>query len=342
MRFEKRKLWDLPCCYSVARLESQGRTSYLLAPDAFGPCIRVDALSLEAEKVWDGPGGTMAMIPLPDGSGDFLAVQGFNPGFKAEGAKVVLVRRLPQGGYEVRDLFPMPFIHRFDILERGGRHYLLCCTVCSHKENEADWSSPGAIYAAPLPEDLSQPIELQTIADGLHRNHGFCRTRKEGYDAALTSSDEGVLEILPPAAPGQAWKVTRIMDRMVSDIALCDIDEDGVDELATIEPFHGNRYLVYRRGPAGWEEIYSYPGELAFCHVAWGGRLRGEPVFLGGCRAENKELFVLRWKDSRIQQELIDTGCGPSNVTVVHGLDSDVVVVANRELGEAALYSVLD
>ena len=38
--------------------------------------------------------------------------------------------------------------------------------------------------------------------------------------------------------------------------------------------------------------------------------------------------------------ELIDEGVGPSNVHVVHEQDRDIIVAANREINEAALYVV--
>jgi hypothetical protein len=43
-----------------------------------------------------------------------------------------------------------------------------------------------------------------------------------------------------------------------------------------------------------------------------------------------------------LETTLIDEGVGPSNVSVINEADRDVIVSANREKGEAALYFVTD
>ena len=40
--------------------------------------------------------------------------------------------------------------------------------------------------------------------------------------------------------------------------------------------------------------------------------------------------------------EVIEAGVGPSNVAVINEKDRDIIISANRELGEAALYFVTD
>lgn len=339
MRFSKRKLSDIPCCYAVASSMEDGRRRLLFAAEADGPCVSFDAEDFCARTVWDHPGGTMSLVPI--GDGEFLAVQRFYPGFDAKNAGVV--RAVRSGlSWRIDPFFPLPYIHRFDVLERGGCRYLLCCTVCSDKRSIDDWSSPGALYAAGLPDDPRQPIHLVPIADGMTRNHGYCRVEGEGFTYALTACDQGVFTVFPPVRSGGGWTVKRVMDRPVSDIALCDIDGDGVPELVAIEPFHGERFAVYRPARGGFQEIYEYPRPLAFAHVVWGGLLRGEPAIIGGCRGSDRDLFVLRSRSGRIVSELIETGAGPSNIAVVNGPERDLIAVANREIGEAAVFTVED
>jgi hypothetical protein len=337
MKLIKKHLCDLPFCYAASSIEIDGRTKYLLAPDAYGPCYSIDSETFERETVWESPGGTMCMVPLPGKNGDFLAVQRFNPGFQAQNAEIVHLHRA-NGMWLAKTLFRLPYVHRFDILEREGIYYLLCCTVCANKKDEADWSSPGAIYAAELPNDLAQPIALVEIAGGMTRNHGYCRIDNNNYTSAMTSCDQGIFEIVTPARKGGEWIVRNILAKPISDIALCDIDGDGIMELATIEPFHGNDFVVYRKTATGYSPIYHYPGKTAFCHVVLGGSLRGNAVFIGGCRAENCELFMLTWHKGAIQMEIIEMGVGPSNVTIVHGEERDFVLAANRVIGEGTLY----
>ncbi len=189
---------------------------------------------------------------------------------------------------------------------------------------------------------MTKPIDLSRIAGGMTRNHGYWRVNKDGFTSALTACDQGVFEVIPPAARGGDWSVRSVLPVPVSDIALCDIDGDGVDELATIEPFHGDVFNIYRQTPGGWHLFYRYPESLPFCHVVWGGRLRGEPVFIGGCRGGDRRLFILHWRDGAVLQQVIDTGGGPSNVTIIPGSRVDVFAVANRETNSADVYLVED
>jgi hypothetical protein len=341
MKITKHHLCDLPSCYAVSHVERNGRILLLLAPDAPGPCYAFDSVTFKREIVCPEPGGTMSLVPLLGGNGDFLAVQRFFPGFQAQGAEIVWVRR-GEKEWGAKTILKLPYVHRFDVLERGGIKYLFCCTLCTAKNGVDDWTSPGGLYAAELPENMNTPFSLTQIAGGMTRNHGYWRVKKQGYTSALTSCDQGVFEVLPPAKHGGKWTVQKILNKPVSDIALCDIDGDGIDELAAIESFHGNRFCIYKRQANGGSLLYQYPGNTDFLHVVWGGKLRGRPVFIGGCRGGNKELFLLRWQDGKIVHEIIEAGAGPANISVVNGKDHDLILVANHERGEGAVFIVRD
>jgi hypothetical protein len=338
MKITKRHLCDMPSCYAAAAVQRDGKTLLLLAPDALGPCYAFDSETYEREAVWEEPGGTMAIVAAPGGNGDFLAVQRFFPGFQAQNAEIIYAH-YENGEWRVKALFQLPYVHRFDILERGGVRYLLCATLCTTKKNETDWSSPGGLYAAELPADLSKPLSLVQIADGMTRNHGFWRVNQF---TALTSCDQGIYEVRLPEKRGGNWVVHKIIDKPASDIALCDIDGDGVDEIAVIESFHGSQFNIYRKGEKGYSLLYQYPHKTEFLHVVWGGKIRGQPVFIGGCRGGNKELFFLRWQNGKIKSQVIDSGAGPANVSVINEQNRDLILTANHEIGEGAVYIVED
>lgn len=336
MKIEKRHVCDLKNCYATAHMILGGREKILFAPDDYGACLSVDLQSGQVDEIWSEPGGTMSMVQIP-GIDEFLAVQGFNPGFDAAEAELVHVF-WEKESWRVRSLIRIPYIHRFDILERGGVKYLICCTVCSAKEYEQDWRSPGFTYAAVLPDDLTEMIDLKPISEGMTRNHGYVRLQAEGYTYGMTSSDQGVYEVLPPASPEKAWTYTKVLDTPVSDIAVCDIDGDGNAELATIEPFHGDTIRIYRQQEGTYQPVYTYPDPVDFCHVVWGGTLLGEPAFILGAREERKDLFIMRYRDGKFVKEELESGFGPSNIVVIHHADEDLIAVANREKGEGALF----
>jgi hypothetical protein len=283
----------------------------------------------------------MSMVALPGANGEFLAVQRFFPGFQAQGAEIVWVRG-GEKGWQASTLCKLPYLHRFDILERGGKRYLLCCTLCTTKNGAEDWTSPGGLYTAELPDNLNIPFSLTQIAGGMTRNHGYWRVKNNSYTSAMTSCDQGIFEVFPPAEYKGKWTVTKVFGKPASDIALADIDGDGIDELAAIEPFHGSRFCIYSRQGNGCSLLYQHPGNTDFLHVVWGGKLRGENVFIGGERGGLKELFLLRCQDGKIVSEIIETGAGPANISVVNGKDRDLILVANHESGEGAVYEVRD
>ena len=339
MKFIKEHLCDLPFCYAVSQSISDGSLEYILATDDTGPCYSIDAKTNKKETVWEEPGGTMSIIPLPGGNGDFLASQCFLPGFSALNARIVKVSR-QNGRWHVVPWLDLPYVHRFDILERNGVRYLLACILTTTDQPQADWACPGKLIAAELSSDFAPPEHFITIAKGMTHNHGYFRAERAGYAQAYTACDEGIFEVTPPEQKGGKWLIRKILNVRASDVALCDINGDGAEELAVIEPFHGTDFVVYQKTIDGYQEIYRYPEKMAFTHVVWGGNLCGEPVFLGGCREEGKEFFVLRWKNGAIQSEIIENGYGPSNVAVFRNDGQERILVANRESAEGALFTV--
>lgn len=341
MKFEKHSLCHIPFCYAVGAMPVGGRQTYFFATDDIGPCYAVDARTLARETVWDGPGGTMSIVPLPNEPDAFLASQNFMPGFAAAHARIVKVKRTPSG-WTVTPWLKLPYVHRFDLLQRDGRWYFLACILSSTQEEHARRDCPGYLAAAPMSADFAPPAHLEVIARGMARNHGYCRVAREGYDQAYTACDQGVFRVTPPAAPGENWTVEQLLKQAASDVAVCDIDGDGQEELAVIHPFHGDVFAVYHRKGHGYTPCYCYPKPAPFLHAIWGGTLRGKPVFLAGCRAGDKDFFLVEHTPSGLRARLIETGAGPSNVTVLPGPDHDTILIANRESHEAAVFTVTE
>lgn len=345
MKFEKKFLTNLFRCYATSSTVVNGENVILLATEGEGACYSYTGKDFKQNTVWDGPGGTMSIVPVPGKNGDFLAVQNFFPTFQSENATIVWSKPNEDGTWETKELFKLPYIHRFDILQANGKNYFLGSTLCTSKAFKDDWSDPGKIYVGEIPEDLNESIELSVIKDGLTKNHGYCRTTWNGVMAGLTTSEEGVFVIIPPQEDGTEWSVEKIMNKPVSDIAVVDIDEDGEDELVTIEAFHGCNIIINKKIDGEYKEIYKYPKEIDFGHVVWGGKLRGVPTIIAGYRRLEKELFIIQCKDKKnltFNTEVIEVGVGPSNVAVINEEDRDIIISANRELGEAALYFVTD
>ncbi|GHU29515.1 hypothetical protein AGMMS50256_14570 [Betaproteobacteria bacterium] len=342
MKIEKRKLTTLESVYACNSIEVDGKTRILLASEADNLCLAWSAPDYtDSHTVWEHPGGTMSIVPIPGTNGEFLAVQKFYRFFDWEEAKVVHVRPLANGGYEVTDILQLPYIHRFDLLTVGDRHYFIAATLTTRKATREDWSSPGKIWIGEYKG--VGPLSLTVLKDGITQNHGYSRLVRDGVMHGLITGREGAFEVTPPQTPEGEWTVQQFMDWPISDITAIDIDGDGELEFATIEDFHGPYFRVYKKINGVFKKIFEHPEVTEFYHVVVGATLAGEPVFIGGCRRGKQQLFYVRAKQKtplELEAVLIEEGVGPSNAFVLHEKGRDIIVVANRESNEAALYFV--
>ena len=342
MKIEKRFLATMNRCYSTSCIEVDGEPRILLATEGEGACRAwTGADYTEAHDVWEGPGGTMSMVPIPGANGEFLAVQKFFKMFQWEEAKIVHVRPLANRAYEVTDVLHLPYIHRFDLLTVGGRHYFIGCTLATTKESKEDWSNPGKIWVGEFKGKGA--LEVRVLKEGLSKNHGYSRLTQDGRMSAMVTCEQGAFHVTPPASADADWTVQQFMDWPISDISAIDIDGDGELEFATIEPFHGSWFRIYKKIDGQFRKVYEHPEVSEFYHVVVGTTLAGVPVFIGGCRRGKQQLFYVRASNATPLQfalEVIEEGVGPSNVYVRHEAARDIIVAANREKAEAALYFV--
>ena len=343
MKITKRALTTLNSCYAVSSMSINGIPNILLASEAEAPCLAWAGPDYDTspQVVWEGPGGVMSIVAIPGTDGEFLAVQKFFNMDVQEIAKVVHVRPLSNGQFEVTDILQLPYIHRIDLLTVNGRHYFIGCTLSTHKESLADWSHAGQLWVGEYTGP--GPLAVSLLKDGLTKNHGYSRLVQGGAMSGLVTCEEGAFEVKPPAVPGGQWSVTQFMDWPISDISTVDIDGDGELEYATIESFHGSYFRIYKKVAGKFVMIFEHPEVTEFYHVVVGATLAGRPVFIGGCRRGKQQLFYVAPSAEdplRLHAVLIDEGVGPSNACVVHQDGRDIIAVANRETNEAALYFV--
>ncbi|HEY8891315.1 MAG TPA: hypothetical protein VIM70_13790 [Clostridium sp.] len=343
MKIEKKILGKVNKCYATSSTVIDLDRKILLATEGKGPCYMYSGPNFEQSTVWDGPGGTMAIVAIPGKNGDFLAIQNFFPIYQSENAEIVWAQPQKGGKWNVKTILGLPYVHRFSILTAGGVNYFIGATLCTTKQFEDDWSDPGKIYIGIIPDDLSKPIKLKVIKEGLTKNHGFCKTVWNEKMSIMVTCEEGVFVITPPQIQDGEWKIETVLEKSVSDIAVIDIDGDGEDELVTIEPFHGGDFVINKKIGGQYKVVYKYPKEMDFGHVVWGGKLRGIPTIIGGYRSLGKELFYVQCVSTnplKFKTEIIEAGTGPSNIDVLNGKDRDIIIASNHGIDEAALYFV--
>lgn len=343
MKIEKIKLDDIKRCYCASNINMNGENHVMFASeDPNVLCEMFSGKNFEKkEKIWETPGGCMSIIPIPGKEGEFLAVQEFYLKVSPSLSKIVW-GKYTDHGFEIKDVLHMPYIHRFDIYNKNGVNYFIGATIATSKTCKDDWSVPGRIYVGQLPEDLNDGIEVEVLADGLYRNHGYWRDKDNGEDVGYFGSDQGIVKVTPPAKLGGQWSVELIMEGTIGEIATVDIDNDGEKEIMTIEPFHGTEIKIYKKIDGKYQEVYRYDNEIEFAHTLVGCTLRGVNTFLAGVRRKDAEIFYVQFVDGEYKTTVIEKGVGPANLAVVNEADRDIIVAANHTMNEAAVYVVSD
>lgn len=341
----KKVVGQLEKCYSLAMLKYQGKEHFLCAAEKENSCYLISLEGEIEETVWEGPGGVMTMVQVPGTDGQFLATRKFYSPNNSKEASIVVVTPRGKNDWEVRTLCDLPFVHRFDILTAGGRNYLLACALKSDHEYKDDWRFPGQVFVAELPEDLSgfddeHQLQLTSIKDNMLKNHGYYRHVTEAGMSSIVSCDGGVFEFVPPQAEGAEWEIKELTSDAASDALLLDIDGDGVEELCTIAPFHGDVVRIYRKDRDKYVVDYTYPEKLEFLHAIFGGEICGQQAFVIGNRKGERLLLAFTYADGQYQVQELDRGRGAANVLHYVYEGKDVIIGANRETDEIARYEI--
>lgn len=343
---EKKTIARLEKCYSIAPLKYQGKQHILVAAEKHDRCILFDDSGNEKATVWEEPGGVMTMVQVPETDGQFLATHKFYSPNDSKEAKIIIATPDGKGKWNIRTLVDLPFVHRFDILKSGDTYYLIACALKSGHEFKDDWSNPGKIYVAELPEDLlvfddDHQLELDVLKDGMLKNHGYCKICVDGREASMICSENGVFHCYPPKERDGQWTVRQILDTPASDATMIDLDRDGKEELIVISPFHGDEITIYREGENGYVAAYHYPEKAEFLHAIWSCPINGKPTTFLGYRKGARRLMAFTWDEEKrdFTFRTLDDDCGPANVYGYHADGKDILIAANREINEIAMYT---
>ena len=317
MKATKTVIGSLEKCYALGTFRYDGKDHVVVAAEKKNPCYSFDLEGKLCDTLWEGPGGVMTVAQVP-GQPILMATQKFySPNDSAE-AKIVYYRRT-EGKWVCEMLCELPFVHRFGVLERNGRYYLIACSLKSAHAFKNDWTCPGRIWVAPFPEDITQynaanPLKLTPLVSGLYKNHGFeiCHEGKDSF--AMVACENGVYKV--------------------------DFDGDGERELLVLSPFHGDTLTIYKKINGSFIEVYRHGKRLPFLHAIWGAEIGGKVYGFIGNREEDRDLIAIYWNGEAYVYDQLDQGAGAANVLHFRAEGKDMLLAANRETDEIAVYTL--
>ena len=333
--WERSVLMDLEGIYCVELFHTKDGLKIVGASETHdGVCKVVDFATRKEEVVWTGPGGCMNVSQL-DEDGSIVGIQNFYKGFQSEKAQLVRAKK-QDGQWQTEVLKVLPYLHRSGVVHAADGAWVVASTLCTHRDSATDWSHPGKIQVAKLPEN-GEDISFRVIQEGVTKNHGFWQGRLDGEDVTLIGGSEGLFRVRPPRDGGD-WTVDRLLDREISDCAVADLDGDGEDELVTFEGFHGDTAAVNKRVDGRWQIVYTVP--LHFSHAIWAGELLGRNMFVVGYRKEDGRMYLGYHTGHGYETVLMEEGVAPSNARGFVYDGRSYVIAAARDMDQVILYEL--
>lgn len=347
MKIKKNKICDLPGVYVTSTFNSvEGKQYLICASENKGEGVfLIDRKTLSTTNLWTEPTGVMNIIQYPN-QNRLAAITKFYPIFQSKDAHVNDVIPSANGllnEWTLNEVLPLPFCHRIGFFQGKNETFLVACTLCENKDFQEDWSKPGAVYVCQIPKTIDKAWKYEKIYCGLTKNHGLYIF--ENSHVYITAEEGILLFDFSEFVFGCTCEPKIISTIPTGDIMVSDIDNDGLFEFCCIEPFHGNILSLYKYQKEGnVKKLFSI--DIDFGHVCWLGKIYLNPAIIVGNRGGNKSLDmyicegdigdIAAWK-----KNVLDSGVGPTQITVYKDNGKVNVLSANHGLGEVAVYELI-
>lgn len=333
----KKKLIDLADVYT-ANVFPLGNKLYVVAgSENESPSYIQEFNKTETTLISSAPGGTMSLIPVPGSTNHLVSVMGLFPPFIGFDAGIFL-HTLKEGKWSTRNVIHLPFAHRCEFLSVNGVNHLFVASCSKYKANPDDWKQAGEVYGVVVGDADICEWKPTLILNNLFKNHGMTKSVINGLECLCVSGTEGIFSIRPNTMG--SYDVEQLFDQEVSEFYYVDFDNDGVDELVTIEVFHGNSLNVYKKTLNKW--VKTYTSALSFGHGLTVGKFNGESVIIVGSRRESEALEihkVFNVATGDIRKFTIEEGVAPTQTRLFNHEGIDYILSANQKKNEVAVYS---
>ncbi|MFC2080782.1 hypothetical protein ACFLR8_01060 [Bacteroidota bacterium] len=333
---KKKKILDIEAVYTARAFGNESEFFIGAGSETKPEAYLYTLSSCEASPIPHIPGGMMSFIPVPGKPHLYVSIMGLFPQFDGKESGIYLHTRM-ETNWESGKALGLPFAHRCEVLQQGGKDYLVAATISTHKEDPADWSAPGEVHIIDLDHCEYRKWKSELIDNNITRNHGMCKAVIDGKELVCVSGAEGIFYV---DKDGDDWSVNQLFLKEVSEMFFFDLDGDGQDELVCIEPFHGNTLNIYKKDGANWQQKFS--AELSFGHGLSAGIFKSEPTIVVGNRSGSLALesFVVQdLMTGKVERGMIEEGCAPTQTQVFTFNSKDYILSANQKKNEVALYT---
>jgi hypothetical protein len=332
--FNKKTLIELPFVYTVNQINLGDKVFFAAGSERNYPAYLINPENNNLIKVADGPGGMMSIMPVPGRSDQLVSVMGLFPPFIGFEAGIYFHENKNEN-WTSKKVISLPFSHRCEILTYNGENHLFIATVSSHKDNPGDWSKPGELYHVKIEKEGSDNWQPELILNNLFRNHGMNKCVTGNMEVVCISGADGIFSIHHDVK--RNWIVTQLFDHEVSEFSFFDLDNDGEDELVTIEPFHGNSLNIYKKNSGKWQPVYSSP--LSFGHGLSAGKFQDQNIVVVGNRRDSGDLELHKFHNAnKIEKFIVESNVGATQTKVVRYEGTDYILCSNQTRNEVALY----
>lgn len=340
MKIQKQVLGELDKCYSISPLMFKGEEHILVAAEKVNKCLLFNKKGELIDTIWEQPGGTMSMVPIPGKEGEFLATHRFYSPNDCKDASIVYVKYNGES-WDIKTLLELPGVHRFDLVKNNDRLFLIACCLKTNHEYKEDWRFLGKVYAGEFDVNNIEGIKLSVIKEGMLKNHGYSKYNENGVDNCIVSCDDGVYKFRVPSS-GEDWQIEKLLDRPASDAMYVDMDGDGERELIVLSPFHGDELRFYKKVSGKFEPVFEFPQPIEFLHSMWSGKIGDKTYAIIGHRKGLRNLYAFSYNKNNesYEYEVIDEDVGSTNVAMFEGEGEKLLISTNREINEIAMYHI--
>jgi len=224
----------------------------------------------------------------------------------------------------------IPYLHRIALLQprEGIPPVLLAASIRGPVGGYDDFGDPGCLWCYRIPEDpYREKWEKRLVDPGLHLNHGLFvgDFNRDGREDVLIGCRDGIISLIPPEDPFEGeWRRTVVIEREASDVFVADVDRDGVEEILSVEPWHGNELALYRCQGGEWKRRL-LDDELHRGHAVHGVDVDGDGSLeiMVGCNGGGGGITLYRRAADEWLKEVVDRGgLGVGQMRIVD-LDGD-------------------